>query len=572
MGDSPTARLAVMLTSILGACAEGTAATPLAIRSTNRAKYLTGVPTQRKIVRAGDGMLILFVDRGSKIAYMTSKDNGRTWSSYCDVSDNPEDKNNYAVWMHANDDVYLIQNGNAKEVDKYYFLKLRRDGDRWLPGELTEIPRLFNYRYDFPSIVRETASDRIWIVDNSNYQLVAVWSDDEGRTWSAPMALDKGAGVAANGALVLKAGRAGVVALRKTGADRLYARFWDGASWSAPEVIPGSGDLGGELVQPASGSEFPGNGFSALVTPDGAVHVALNSREGIRYSRRDARTGKWDATPAVLSADGNDRQPMLCADEKDESLVCLWGRWDKGLDDWAIALKRLPCAAGSRELKETTVYVPKPVLFERVLLYDGKTYNDRTVEANSPAPRDLIHVSTEALVKNIGDMVFFGSAEKFKSLCIKLSVPGKGGAVRWEYFDGKQWRAFRPFSPEGVYKPDLVRYREGIYSFTESMYGEQGNRVDFWRSPLQTPADWAKTEVEGQSLYWVRATVTFAFERGPVADRAVIYRNNVWCPSVPLKASGGAPVFWTEMDLDVRISNWIYYRAFVDYVSWPAEK
>ena len=140
--------------------------------------------------------------------------------------------------------------------------------------------------------------------------------------------------------------------------------------------------------------------------------------------------------------------------------------------------------------------------FVCLLLYDSvsQTYIDKTEEAKSLDTADVYHPSTSGLLVSTDDCMYLGMDEKFYCLTVILSTAGSGGTVVWEYFNGKEWVAFIPYS--------------NGYNFNES-----NKLVYLWQDLQSTPAEWQINSVSSISKFWIRIKVTDGFTVAPVGTQ-----------------------------------------------------
>jgi hypothetical protein len=114
---------------------------------------------------------------------------------------------------------------------------------------------------------------------------------------------------------------------------------------------------------------------------------------------------------------------------------------------------------------------------DKVFLYNGAAFVDHSAEADTEAgaPFDAM---TDA-----NDFLYLGKATRFKELYANLAVTGSYTGLVWEYWDGDEWKALVTSGAGDGLDAD------GPITFTP-------------------PVDWAKTTVNSQNLYWIRASAT----------------------------------------------------------------
>ncbi|KKS17283.1 MAG: hypothetical protein UU72_C0004G0022 [candidate division WWE3 bacterium GW2011_GWB1_41_6] len=130
----------------------------------------------------------------------------------------------------------------------------------------------------------------------------------------------------------------------------------------------------------------------------------------------------------------------------------------------------------------------------------------------------------DILLKDAGDIAYFGENGTFESVSYSLSYEGSGGTVVWEYWNGGTWTT-------------LTTTASSNPNFENAGY------IDF--SP---PGDWAVTSVngEGSAYYYVRARVSVAFTQYPSDALASPNRqmNNIIVSNNPV--SDTIHVVWTQ--------------------------
>lgn len=132
---------------------------------------------------------------------------------------------------------------------------------------------------------------------------------------------------------------------------------------------------------------------------------------------------------------------------------------------------------------------------------DGTVFTDERLEANEATANDMtLMPATEA----IDDAYYFGQAYKFSNLRLKYTTAGVCTAddLAWEYYNGSAWVAIPGVS-------DLTLAYEaaaGTYNVT-----------------FAPPGDWAETEIDGCTMYWIRARIVTAdYSTVAVGDQAWI--------------------------------------------------
>ncbi len=128
-----------------------------------------------------------------------------------------------------------------------------------------------------------------------------------------------------------------------------------------------------------------------------------------------------------------------------------------------------------------------------------ESFTDETSDAASTGDGD---VSLFPASEEVGDYVAFGAKDAFTTLIIDYAngTAGVGGAVAWEYWNGKAWAA-------------LTGVADATVGFTLAA-------ADDLKVTWNQPSDWNKRQINaGPALYYVRAKVTGAYSTNPVLDQ-----------------------------------------------------
>ncbi|MDI6853004.1 MAG: hypothetical protein QME75_05290 [Deltaproteobacteria bacterium] len=114
---------------------------------------------------------------------------------------------------------------------------------------------------------------------------------------------------------------------------------------------------------------------------------------------------------------------------------------------------------------------------DKVFRYDGAAFIDHSAEADTEGgtPFDVL--------VDADDILYLGKNTRFKEVYADLAVNGSYTGLTWEYWDGDEWKAL------AVAGAGANLAADGPVTFT-------------------LPADWARTAVNGQNLYWIRAKAT----------------------------------------------------------------
>jgi len=135
---------------------------------------------------------------------------------------------------------------------------------------------------------------------------------------------------------------------------------------------------------------------------------------------------------------------------------------------------------------------------DKVFLYDGAAYVDNSAEA------DTLGGTPFSAMADANDILYLGKATKFKEVYSDLQVNGSYTGLTWEYWDGDSWELLTVSGAGAGLSAD------GPITFTP-------------------PAAWAKTTVNGQNLYWIRAKATAVTTAATVnCFRQALTQNTDW--------------------------------------------
>jgi len=125
---------------------------------------------------------------------------------------------------------------------------------------------------------------------------------------------------------------------------------------------------------------------------------------------------------------------------------------------------------------------------DKAFFYNANTgeYTDETTDINESTADDVLLPPQQATTE--GDAIYFGSDYKFSKIRINVSTAGVYSDITivWEYWNGSAWAT--------------LTVTDGTNGFQNS----GTNEVSF-----TPPGDWAKTTVNGVTMFWVRARATF---------------------------------------------------------------
>ena len=150
--------------------------------------------------------------------------------------------------------------------------------------------------------------------------------------------------------------------------------------------------------------------------------------------------------------------------------------------------------------------------FTKIFAYDGTTYNDVTLEAQSPGGTSF------TIFHNATSYLYLGHDEKFDMAVFDVDLAASIGALTWEFFNGSAWIAFVPASGRLAHDPDAPDF--GVpYGFTKD-----GAEM-FPENLLST---WDTTTISGSLKYWVRVKAASVSSAGTL-KRIQMRPVNAYC-------------------------------------------
>jgi hypothetical protein len=132
----------------------------------------------------------------------------------------------------------------------------------------------------------------------------------------------------------------------------------------------------------------------------------------------------------------------------------------------------------------SVVIVPAEVLFDTILWFDGKDFNDVT----SAGAADGTTISLKPPAGPADARLYLGSSSIFKSLSFALAEAGAGYTLAFEYFDGKNW--------------------VGLTKDKHQLSDNTANLIASGLVTFKSPADWKPVDVNGVNGYWLRISTS----------------------------------------------------------------
>lgn len=388
-------------------------------------------------------------------------------------------------WMNGEGDVYVAYTKGSSLNLAYRRLEL--NAGLWQVGdEVVVYNDKANY---FPSLVHDSSGKLhiCWTCydsTTSEYRIRYKYSTDNGATWgNGP----DDSGEALNDAC---SGCYAALAILNL---RLYCVFSEGG-----EKLTYRSKLASAALWNAAVDLYDGSGLSdalsvAVSQSGGLLAVTFNADGKLWFLEYDEQN--W-SSPYLVASDPA-TAPLLYFNGAIPVVI-----YGMAIGDAQIEVK-YRSKSGTGFAAESPLH-SQVSRFDCVLLYDydgPPIWQNLTEEAGNDTSADLYHPVSGKLLQAVGDGVYLGLQEKFCTLNIRLSTAGDSGAtVVWSYFNGVEWQEFTPES--------------GAFVFDQA-----STLVRLWPDTNLTPADWQKHEIEGKTLYWIRAEVTSAFSSAPVGSQ-----------------------------------------------------
>ena len=150
-------------------------------------------------------------------------------------------------------------------------------------------------------------------------------------------------------------------------------------------------------------------------------------------------------------------------------------------------------------------------VFDKVFTYNGSSYTDVTLEAQSPAGTSfsILGASTHYL--------YVGNDSKFDMAIFDVDTAGSLGALTWQYYNGSAWTEFIPASARYQLDPDDDE--GGQYDVSED-----GAEI----FPANLLSDWATDAINSETKYWVRVS-TASVTTAPTIKRVQMRPYAAYC-------------------------------------------
>lgn len=126
--------------------------------------------------------------------------------------------------------------------------------------------------------------------------------------------------------------------------------------------------------------------------------------------------------------------------------------------------------------------------------YDHPVYTDETIDFNDDGVDDFYLLPSP---EDVNDAFYYGHDKQFSGVTLDISQAAVGNTVVWEYWNGTSWAT--------------LTVVDGTAGFTISGV----NDVTF-----APPGDWAETDVNSDTMYWVRSRCSVAsFTTHPIGTQ-----------------------------------------------------
>ena len=125
--------------------------------------------------------------------------------------------------------------------------------------------------------------------------------------------------------------------------------------------------------------------------------------------------------------------------------------------------------------------------FSKIFAYNGSSYTDVTLEAQSPAGTAF------SILGATSHYLYLGHDSKFDMAIFDVDTAGSLGTLTWEFSNGTNWTEFVPASGRYELDPD----------------DDEGGQYDFSRDgaeifPSNILSAWATLTVNSENIYWIR--------------------------------------------------------------------
>ena len=151
--------------------------------------------------------------------------------------------------------------------------------------------------------------------------------------------------------------------------------------------------------------------------------------------------------------------------------------------------------------------------FTKIWTYNGSSYTDVTLEAQSPAGTAF------SILGASSHYLYLGHDSKFDMAVFDVATAGSLGALTWQFYNGSAWTTFVPASARYELDPDDSE--GGPYDFSSD-----GAEI----FPPNILSDWAIETINSATKYWVRVA-TASSSTAPTIKRIQMRPYAAYCTS-----------------------------------------
>lgn len=568
---------------------------PVTTTSNAATASATLASTMRHVARTSDGTLHSFVQMGSNTTkcgsgglwWLQSIDSGTTWTCPSGGQLSSETTNTansslkYAdVRVDDSNNIYVVYSAAAihsrDSSHDVMYRKISYNGSSsWtvntaqtvLNGSAQSSDRAYGY-----ATLELEGTSRVWIAsryfNGTNYGVTVYNSDsqDTGPTWTVSQAtLDtEGTGSQYHYPTLVRFGSSiGVISNSvESGSDFLFKYRTDATadltSWTTGATISTT-----FLVR------FPS--FSAVGDSSGHIYLAASGTTNLfTYYDSTAVTPVWSGATAGVAG------VITLANGAGDAFI---STATNGIDVWVmygdttnlsaslpgnrkIAYKKGTNSSGNFtfDTNPTSVLSYRGV-FDKVWLFDADAsaelrFQDETTDAASTTAGDVAHSTSTRIVKDIGDIAYFGKSEQFDTIAWALSGNGSGGTLIYEYCSvlngDNTCQTWTNLNTYYVATTGTALNASGYIAFT-------------------TPSDWKQSLVNTDSdsgYYYIRIRVTanLTTTSGPIGTQMTTIPFINWGGLA--NSSVGVYGLWTENATNATVHR-VRYSTLLTHPAAP---
>ncbi len=458
-------------------------------------QYATGLPEQSKIFEIKSGpytgrVIAIYPQTANSIVFRWADFPYESWSAATTIVTNSADYP-ASAFMDSSFNIYLAY--TVQTTLALNMVKLSFTNGTWSAGSAQVIVSVGENYY--PSILKDS-TNRLWVswtyYDSAavRYYVQVKSSTNEGVTWGTGpsdigTALNSGSTVLVYSQLIFLPTYVYCV-YSDNGNTLTYKRFEiSGSSWSTATTI-------------YSGSNISYN-FEAAISSDNRLGVVFSANSTLLYKEYDQNL--WSGVFTLDSAN-----PQTVSLQFFKNVPYVFYAKSIGTDQNQLFYT----------YKSSEIFITPLTLdltnktFDKVFCFDqsaGTQFQDKTAEAANSTTADVFHSISNALVKDLNDILYLRMDGKFNLVRFILSTSGITGQVSWQYWNGTTWFTFTPFS--------------GAYHLDSSP-----KMVILWQDLLSAPSDWQQTAVNNVTKFWVRVLVSSGYTTAPIGTQITAVGRN----------------------------------------------